>query len=125
MAMDEEDISHITLHDLTEITIKYDVLAVAPDLAMTSEKYCSEKVVHVRHAHVSKNYIPLSWLRACYIHTHISKINMQETYGTSSHAFDHWAKNQVSCSISFSSGSIHSTSIANARFEKLNDYKEG
>jgi len=50
---------------------------------------------------------------------------MQETYGTSSHAFDHWAKNQASCSISFSSGSIHSTSIANARFEKLNDYKEG
>ena len=41
MAMDEEDISHITLHDLTEITIKYDVLVVAPDLAMTSEKYCS------------------------------------------------------------------------------------
>jgi len=40
---------------------------------MTSEKYCSEKVVHVRHAHVSKNYIPLSWLRACYIHTHISQ----------------------------------------------------
>jgi len=50
---------------------------------------------------------------------------MQETYGTSSHAFDHWAKNQASCSISFSSGSIHSTSIANASFEKLNDYKEG